>query len=103
VGSSSTKKFGWPIHIREKATLDFCPPDKLATVCRAKSPDTPKLPNCRLYSSIGFPKLQKEINTPPSRHQIWLKSHLQLKVQGDSSFTARMINPIKKLVKITKR
>lgn len=61
VGSSRTRKFGLPMHIRAKATRDFCPPDKLPTVCKAKSPETPKLPNCLRYSSAGFPKLKQQI------------------------------------------
>lgn len=56
VGSSSTRKFGIPMHMRAKATRDFCPPDRLPTVCKAISPDTPKLPNCLRYSSTGLPE-----------------------------------------------
>jgi hypothetical protein len=55
VGSSSTRKLGLPMHILAKATRDFCPPDKLATVCKAISPVIPKLPNWRRYSSTGLP------------------------------------------------
>jgi hypothetical protein len=55
VGSSSTRKFGLPMHILAKATRDFWPPDKLATVCKAMSPVIPKLPNWRRYSSTGLP------------------------------------------------
>lgn len=56
------------MHILAKATLDFCPPDKLAMVCNAKSPDTPKLPNCLRYSSIGLPSNKKVPN--PTTYRI---------------------------------
>lgn len=45
------------MHILENATRDFWPPDKLATVWSARSPDTPKLPSCLLYSSVGLPEI----------------------------------------------
>lgn len=59
VGSSRTRKLGVPMHILAKATLDFCPPDRLPTVCKARSPDTPKLPSCLLYSSMGLPTIPR--------------------------------------------
>lgn len=55
VGSSSTRKLGQAMHMRANATLDFWPPDNEATVCNARSPDTPNDPSCLLYSSIGLP------------------------------------------------
>lgn len=55
VGSSSTRKLGLDMHILANATLDFWPPDRLPTLCNARSPDIPKPPNWRLYSSTDFP------------------------------------------------
>lgn len=57
VGSSRTRKFGFDMHILANATLDFWPPDRLPTLCRAKSPDIPKPPNWRLYSSTFLPAI----------------------------------------------
>ena len=39
-----------------KATRLFWPPDRLDTGRRAKSPLTPKLPSCALYTSVVFPE-----------------------------------------------
>ena len=47
------------IHIWAKATLLFCPPERLATGRNAKSPEMPNEPSCARYSSVVLPEIKK--------------------------------------------
>lgn len=53
--SSNSRTCGFCIDKTENATRDFCPPDRVASVCRPVIPVIWKLPRCERYSCSVFP------------------------------------------------